>query len=961
MQGVTPQQVLTVLHDLVPLGMIGLIRHLAWIIKLTLSSRWRDIRSEGPLPYTKVAVATTVKGEPEATFQLVLEALLREKIEQVCITFDKGEKALMELTDRFTEAHRDEIDIRWMAVMEKGKRKGLKAAIEMVDGMDIIICMDSDTIFGPGVKDSIMHAFSKPGIGGVTVAQRAHNPHKLMHYMFDIRLKLRYLLEIPGQALTGHVSCLSGRCSAYLAEPLKQISANLTTEQWLGIKKTGGGEDKCLTTFIQDAGYKCAVVVNSTVYTRPEDTVSVYFSQSLRWARNSWFSDLRALATRRPWMVRDPVMMFYTLDRMMSTFTLIWAAWYMIFLLFTHRWAAAGLLFTWWLVSRAVKTAPWLVETRKFWVVIPYAFMTFWLSFIKVHALVTLWETGWLTREAGLKVRAFSKMLVNNTYRFVTFTVIVVLGVWLAHNRNIWLADMPNIADIAHLYRPGDSGLVVMQDVFPHTDEHPTLLVMNDPLALDRLKAAVPTLVRLGDELSSQVETLQIVRSADLTEAQAATSNLVFLGKPQPVNDVTRTVNGLYERPARGDRLLNTEPFASVSDMPIRIVRAPWNSDTWVMLADDNQQMRYRLLGEVVDPARAVSMVQNNLGADFFTANQTSDTSYTRELSDLDSMRTSHENADTLERTYRLLITPDVDVTQLVLNIGSEAAALLTAGTQIEVRLNADTIGAVVTTSDSTPPPLISLGDRLKQIISQNGTRANAITFTVIISRAALRDASLAAGNFWHVFDAHTHLTWKHTQSFSAPGLNNYPFPFISLDEKTPLAIILPDALTDTDVNLLARLVTHLGANGLASDDIHIMQASSLDTVVLQTANVIMLGSNERQPLVQMLNRNLRQTNEIGLFDILPNSASGFVLMNASPWNPKQSMILATGTTETGEALAAALLFQTSPLTDIRAGGAIVNSGGTITPYTGFDKFGLLIDAPSVQSAAAPTPLNHGK
>src|SRR5688572_9794056 len=106
----TPEQLLQLLHDLVPLGIIGAIRHSAWVIKIVLSLFWRDIRATGPLPYTKVGAAMTVKGEPPATFKLVLESLLRERITQVCITFDKDETELMALTNRFFSAHRNEID-----------------------------------------------------------------------------------------------------------------------------------------------------------------------------------------------------------------------------------------------------------------------------------------------------------------------------------------------------------------------------------------------------------------------------------------------------------------------------------------------------------------------------------------------------------------------------------------------------------------------------------------------------------------------------------------------------------------------------------------------------------------------------------------------------------------------------------------------------------------------------------
>jgi len=80
-------ELVTILLSLIPFGVIGAIRLTAWLIKLFLSSRWRDIKATGPLPYSKVGAALTVKGEPPATFKLVLEALLKERIDQVCVTY----------------------------------------------------------------------------------------------------------------------------------------------------------------------------------------------------------------------------------------------------------------------------------------------------------------------------------------------------------------------------------------------------------------------------------------------------------------------------------------------------------------------------------------------------------------------------------------------------------------------------------------------------------------------------------------------------------------------------------------------------------------------------------------------------------------------------------------------------------------------------------------------------------
>jgi cellulose synthase/poly-beta-1,6-N-acetylglucosamine synthase-like glycosyltransferase len=146
----------------------------------------------------------------------------------------------------------------------------LAEAIAMVQDVDIIMAMDSDTQLGKGVKQAILAAFGDPHVGGVTVAQRVYQPVNWVHHIFDLLLFLRYRQDIPGQAFGGRISCLSGRCSAYLTRPLKEVAPDLLTESWAGIHKTGGGEDKLLTTRIHDKGYHTILVRNVRVYTRSE-------------------------------------------------------------------------------------------------------------------------------------------------------------------------------------------------------------------------------------------------------------------------------------------------------------------------------------------------------------------------------------------------------------------------------------------------------------------------------------------------------------------------------------------------------------------------------------------------------------------------------------------------------------------------------------------------------------------
>ena len=466
---------------LLPIGLIGLWRWSMWLVKSILSSRWRDALPSERTKDWKVGVALTVKGEPVDTFEQLLQHLVAEKIDQACIVFDYREEENMRRTQEFALNQIDQIDIRIKSTDKKGKREGLSQAIAMSEGMNIIMCMDSDTLLGEGVKESVKAAFANSKVGGVAVGQRCHQPENWVQHLFDIRLVLRYAHDIPGQALGGRITCLSGRCSAYLAEPLQKIAPGLLTEEWGGIRKTGGGDDKYLTTALHDLGYLSVVVKNAWVYTRSEKSLKVYISQSLRWARNSWFSDIRALVSRW-WMRKSPILLFYTLDRMVSTFTILLGIWFLIFALWHQQFVIAIVLVIWWHISRIVKGWSYFKETNRYFMIIPYTFMSFFIGILKVHALITLYEGSWLTRGASAQ-KKLRKQIINNMSRLASSGVIVVVGLLVFGVLNE--APLPYLPDFSaektvnfyslDPYEQSSQGIVITNDepvyfVFPSSN-----------------------------------------------------------------------------------------------------------------------------------------------------------------------------------------------------------------------------------------------------------------------------------------------------------------------------------------------------------------------------------------------------------------------------------------------------------------------------------------------------------
>ncbi|MEM7797585.1 MAG: glycosyltransferase [Chloroflexota bacterium] len=417
---------LTETSILIPVGLIGLWRWTAWLIKRSLSALWRDSDQSERTKDWKVGVALTVKGEPTETFQQVLECLAAEGIDQVCIVFDFKEHGNILSAYRFIKRYRKQIDVRIAETNKKGKRNGLSQAIGMCEGVDVIMCMDSDTLLGEGVKEAVLAAFANPRVGGVAVGQRCYRPKSWVEHLFDIRLVVRYAQDIPGQALGGRITCLSGRCSAYLAEPLQKVAPGLLSEKWAGIAKTGGGDDKFLTTAIHDEGYLTVATRKAWVYTRPEPSFKTYVSQSLRWARNSWFSDLRALLSRS-WIYKSPVLLFYTVDRMVSSFTILVGIWFMAFAIYQQQWLAAGILLIWWHVSRIIKGWTYFSETKRFFMIVPYTFMSFFIGILKIHALVTLYEGSWLTRGATSQAK-LRKQVLDGFSKLGTAVVIGSIG-----------------------------------------------------------------------------------------------------------------------------------------------------------------------------------------------------------------------------------------------------------------------------------------------------------------------------------------------------------------------------------------------------------------------------------------------------------------------------------------------------------------------------------------------------
>jgi hyaluronan synthase len=218
----------------------------------------------------------------------------------------------------------------------------------------------------------------------------------------DMFLDHRYFDENASQSLLGRaVSCLSGRTAVYRRSLLMDIEQEFMHETFWGVPCLSG-DDKRLTTLVLERGFLTYMQRSAEVWSTFPNTWRVFFKQRLRWARNTWRSDLRALS--RPWVYRHPFLAYTMMDKGLSGFTLLLGPAFMVHSLINQNWIFAAVLAGWWQLSRSAKLLPHLRRRPSSFLFIPgYVFVSWIMAIIKLQALMTIRRQRWLTRQVAVE------------------------------------------------------------------------------------------------------------------------------------------------------------------------------------------------------------------------------------------------------------------------------------------------------------------------------------------------------------------------------------------------------------------------------------------------------------------------------------------------------------------------------------------------------------------------------
>jgi hyaluronan synthase len=379
---------------LIPIGALGLFRWMMWLAKRVPAFFYRPIQNDYD---TTATIVTPVYNEDPVLFRKAIESWLANEPDRIIAVIDVTDTTCMEIAAEYPQIDVIPIDI-------PGKRAALAVGVDATT-TDIVVLVDSDVIWEPDVLKKVKMPFVDPKIGGVGTRQNMYPSDgqraTLWERLADIYLDIRYADEVPATTRWGRaVSCLSGRTAAYRTKLLQSLREPFLNETFWGTHCMSG-DDKRYTCLVLQNGYHTWNQLNAQVYSTFKPDFKGFQKQRIRWSRNSFRSDLRALW--QGWIWNYPYLALMLIDKTIAPFTLLVGPIVFALAIALGNWELVVALLVWWHVSRAIKILPHLARRPQDWLILPiFVVMTYYMSLVKAYALFTIREHKWLTRAVAV-------------------------------------------------------------------------------------------------------------------------------------------------------------------------------------------------------------------------------------------------------------------------------------------------------------------------------------------------------------------------------------------------------------------------------------------------------------------------------------------------------------------------------------------------------------------------------
>jgi hyaluronan synthase len=266
---------------------------LLWTLKALMARRYQPV--EGATRARTTTVIVPVYNEAADLFERCLASIRANRPTELIVVVDGGDPDLADIAARDCD--------RVLRLPKAGKRAAIASGLAVADtSTDVVVVVDSDTVWMPGTLTELVRPFDDPRVGGVTPRQAIFGanrsaPRRLAAWIED----LRYHLTVPAQSVLGQVGCLAGRTIAYRRTAFGPAVARLVEQRVLGVP-IEVGDDRFLTNELLRNGWRTQYQSSALVLTDAPSSWRAFWRQQLRWGRSSQRETLLSLR----WLWRRP-------------------------------------------------------------------------------------------------------------------------------------------------------------------------------------------------------------------------------------------------------------------------------------------------------------------------------------------------------------------------------------------------------------------------------------------------------------------------------------------------------------------------------------------------------------------------------------------------------------------------------------------------------------------------------
>jgi cellulose synthase/poly-beta-1,6-N-acetylglucosamine synthase-like glycosyltransferase len=429
-----------------------------WLAKAFAARRYRPAKNGAPRLGTSVIVP--VYSEPEAVFRRVLASVAANHPGELIVVVDGGDAEIAAVAYDYCD--------RVLRIPKSGKREAIAVGLAASDpGMDVVLVVDSDTVWEPDALGEMLRPFADPRVGGVTPRQAifdvGQNPvRRLADWLED----LRYHLTVPAQSIFGQVGCLAGRTIAYRRTAFEPAVERLVQQRILGVP-VHVGDDRVLTNELLRDGWRTVYQSTALVTTDAPSDWWTFWRQQLRWGRSSQRETLLSL----PWLWRKPVAFASFVTDIITPFALFAVA----ILAVAHGIRDEGtptgfplavelpLGYAGMLASIGVRQIPHLRRSPGDLKRLPLFVLqlTFLIVPIRIIAFATMFHQGWATRGPSARFRGRIAHLSRSGHPVVPRLAAVLAVAAIAAAGGLLLSDRRVHAAVP----PGTAPSVAGQEV----------------------------------------------------------------------------------------------------------------------------------------------------------------------------------------------------------------------------------------------------------------------------------------------------------------------------------------------------------------------------------------------------------------------------------------------------------------------------------------------------------------